>query len=101
MRVIGGVLMEEKEPYVEDEMIIILIGVRAVAEEVDVLPHALAVADILQHHDAILHDGAVSLVSDFRCDEGGSEVHQHEQLTWGEFRPHLLIVLLLKKRVSR
>lgn len=89
-------VVEEEEPHVKDEMIVILVALSAVAEEVEILPHALSVADILQHHNAVLHHGAVSLVSDFRSEEGGSEVHQHQQLTRLEAGPHLLVVLALK-----
>ena len=51
-------------------MIIIFIGLLTIAEEIDVLPHALSVADIFKHHDAILHDGVITLVSDFRSEIG-------------------------------
>jgi hypothetical protein len=46
-------------------MIVILVGFRTIAEEIDVLAHASAVAHILQHDDAYLHDGMVGLVTNF------------------------------------
>ena len=68
--------MEEGEPNVEDEMIIIFVCFRTVAKEVDVLPHAMTGrGNIFQHDDAILHDGVITLVSDFRSEEDGSEIH--------------------------
>jgi hypothetical protein len=63
-------VVKEEEPYGEDEVVVILIGFLAIAEEIDIRSHALSVAEILQHDDAILHDGAVSLVSDFRREVG-------------------------------
>jgi hypothetical protein len=46
-----------------------------------------------------LHDGVITLMSDFRSEEDGSEVHKHEQLTGLELRPNQLIMLALRKEV--
>jgi hypothetical protein len=68
--------LEEDEPHMEDEMIIVLVRLGTVAEEIEILAHTLAGrGNIFQHDDAILHDGVVTLVSDFRSEEDGSEVH--------------------------
>lgn len=58
--------MEQDEPYMQNEMIIIFISIRAVTEEIDILSHALSVANIFQHDDAILHDRVIRLMPDFR-----------------------------------
>jgi hypothetical protein len=57
--------LEEEKPHMQDEVIVILVGFRAVAEEVDVLAHAFAVAHVLQHDHANLHDGMIGLVTNF------------------------------------
>jgi len=68
--------LEEGEPHMEDEIIIILVCFGTVAKEVDVLPHALSGGEnIFQYDDAILYDTMVRLMSDFRCEEDGSEIH--------------------------
>ncbi len=63
-------VVEEGEPYGKDKVIVILIGFLAVAEEVEILSHAMTIAHIFQHDDAILHDGVVVCMSDFRSEEG-------------------------------
>ena len=51
-------------------MIIILIRFLAIAEEIDVLSHTMPIAHIFKHDDAILHDGMITLMSDFRGEIG-------------------------------
>ena len=53
-------VVEEEQPHREDEMKIILIGFLAIAEEVDILSHALTVADIFQHDDTILYNRGIT-----------------------------------------
>ncbi len=52
--------VEEEEPYGKDEVIIILIGFLAIAEEIDILSHTMPIAHIFQHDDTILHDRVIT-----------------------------------------
>ena len=90
---------EEEQPDLKHEMIIIFICVRTVAEEVEIFTHPLPIVDVFKDDDAILHDGVIILMSDFRGEKDGSEVHKHEQLTGLELRSHQLIMLALRKDV--
>ena len=68
--------LEEGEPNMKDEMIVVFVRLGAVTEEVEVLAHALSGrGNIFQHDDTVLHDGVVTLMSDFRREEDGSEIH--------------------------
>ena len=51
-------------------MIVILIGFLAVAKEIDILSHTMPITNIFQHDDAILHDGVVTCMPDFRSEIG-------------------------------
>ena len=74
----------------QHEMIVILVGVRAVAQEAIVQSASLSTGlSPLQYDDAVLHVGRSALVSNFRREIGGSEVHQDEQLSRLERRPLL------------
>jgi hypothetical protein len=102
VEVIDELLGKEKmQPDLQHEMIIIFIGVGAVAQEVEIVAHPLPIVDVFKDDDAILHDGVIILMSDFRGEKDGSEVHKHEQLTGLELRPYQLIMLVLRKRISR
>jgi hypothetical protein len=81
---------------VQHEVVVVLVALRAVADEVDVLAHASSVAHVLQHDDAVLHDGMVALVADLGSEIDRREVRQHQQLTRLESGPHLLVVLTLQ-----
>ena len=69
--------MKKAKPDMQNKMIVISVGFWTVTEEVDILPHALSVAKILQNYDAVLHNGVVVLVADFGREVGRGEVHQH------------------------
>jgi len=69
--------MENSEPYVQHEVIIVGVGFWAVAEEVEVLARPISVMPILQHHDTILHGGVILLVAAFWGEINGGEIHQH------------------------
>ena len=62
----------------QNEMIIILIRVRAAAEVVEIDSLPLSIFDPFHDDDAILHHRIVITVSNFRCEEDGSEVHQYQ-----------------------
>ena len=68
--------LEEGEPHMKDEMIIVFVRLGTVTEEVEIVAHTLSGrGNIFQHDDAVLHDCMVTLVSDFRREEDGSEIH--------------------------
>ena len=61
---------KKADPYVQHEMIIIGVGFLSVAEEIDVLTYACTIfIDEFEHHNAILHDGRLLLMSDFWGEE--------------------------------
>lgn len=64
---------EEGQPDMEDEVIVVSVAVRAIAEEIDVLPHTLTVADVLQYDDTILHHRTITLMSDFPGSDDAAE----------------------------
>ena len=61
---------EKMQPYLQNEMIIIFIRVRAVAKEVEIVAHPLPIVDVFEDDDAILHDGMITLMPDFRGEIG-------------------------------
>ncbi len=69
--------MENSEPYVQHEVIIVGIGFWAVTEGVEVVSHEFLVVQVLHHHNAILHNGVILRVTDFRSEIDRSEIHQH------------------------